>query len=136
MEQEHIIQFQMMEQEVNQLNEQLQLIEKNISEMQELAESLEEIKKSESTEILANLGKRIYIPVEIKEKKLLVDVGKGSFIKKSIPETKTVIEDQIKRLIEGRDQVIKRLEDIQEEMKRLFESVEKDGDKEKKNSNK
>ena len=127
MKQEQIIQIQMMEQEVNQLNQQLQMIEQNIKEMSELLESLEEIGNEGNRDILANLGKRIFIPVEIKDKNLIVEVGKGNFVKKSVPETKEVIEKESKKLIEGRNQIMERLTSLQIEMNNLIMQIESEG---------
>jgi len=127
MKQEQIIQIQMMEQEVNQLNQQLQLIEQNIKEMNELLESLEEIGNEENKDILANLGKRIFIPVEIKDKNLIVEVGKGNFVKKSVPETKEVIEREVSKLIDGKNQIMERLTSLQIEMNNLIMQIESEG---------
>jgi len=137
MKQEQIMQIQIMEQEANQLNEQLQLIEQNVSEMQELKASLDEIENSEGkTEILANLGKRIYIPVEIKEKgkdlKLVVEVGKGNFVKKNISETKEVVDEQVNKLMQGKNQIMARLEELQAMMMKLMGEIEKEQVKGKK----
>ena len=121
----------MIEQEANQLNEQVRLIEQNIREMAELKESLEEIEKlKKGDEILANLGKRIFIPVEIKDKNLIVDVGNRKFVKKSVLETGRIIDEQIEDLMNARGQIAERLEDLQEEMKNLIDDIQNE---EKKN---
>jgi len=122
MDQEQIIKIQMMEQEVNQLNEQLKLIEQNVGEMNELKASLDEIDNKK--EILANLGKRVYVPVEIKDTKLIVEVGKGNFVKKSVPDTKIILDDQIGKLEEGKGQIRGRLGDLQAEMTVLFNELQ------------
>lgn len=119
--QEQAVKVQMMEQEANQLNAQLQLIEQNIIEMQELVSALGEIENED--EIMANLGKRIFIPVRIKEKKLVVDVGKGNFVKKSIPDVKKIIEEQISGLMNRKGRIMKGLEELQEQMERLFSEI-------------
>jgi len=124
MDQEQIIRIQMMEQEVNQLNEQLKLIDQNIIDMNELKESLDEIAKG-GKDILANLGKRIYIPVEIKDKNLIVEVGKGNFVKKSIEDTKAISEDQIQKLNEAKTQIMGKLDELQGEMTILFGELQK-----------
>ncbi|MAG02411.1 hypothetical protein CMI42_03670, partial [Candidatus Pacearchaeota archaeon] len=82
MDQQDIMKIQMMEQEVNQLNEQLKIVEQNVGEMNSLKDSLSEIEGENN--MLANLGKKIYVPVEIKDKKLIVDIGNNVLIKKSI----------------------------------------------------
>jgi len=132
MNQEQIMQFQMLEQETNQLNQQLQLIEQNVGEMQELELSLNEIENSKNNDILANLGKKLFIPVEIKEKKLIVEVGKGNFVKKSIPDTKKVIQEQLKRLISAKTDIIERSEEVRGRIETLMKDFEKEQSKEKK----
>ena len=127
MKQEQIIQIQMFEQESQQLNQQLQLIEQNKSEMQELGLSLDEIEKKENNEILANIGKGIYLPVEIKDKKLIVEVGNKTFIKKSIPQTKEIIKEQLERLAIGKSQISERLEVLQIEIEELMKKVDEKG---------
>ena len=80
MDREKIMQFQLIEQEANQLNSQSELISQNIKELNELKDSLEEINNKESKEILVNIGKKIYLPVEIKKKELVVEVGNKSYV--------------------------------------------------------
>ena len=131
MNQQQVIQIQMMEQEGQQLNEQLQLIEHNIKEMTELKESLNEIEKG-GKDILANLGKKIYIPVEIKDKKLIVEVGKGNFVKKNIADTKKIIDGQIERLSDGRGQVMSLLEELQGAMMNIVGEIEGESERNRK----
>lgn len=132
MDQQQIIQIQMFEQEAQQLNQQLQLIDQNISEMQDLELSLDEIEKKENNEILANLGKGIYIPVEIKDKKLIVEVGNKNFVKKTIPEAKEIIKEQLVKLVSAKSQISERLDVLQAEIGNLMQNIEKEGKKEKK----
>jgi|TARA_B100002003_G_C13652637_1_gene331942 prefoldin alpha subunit len=136
MDQQQIIQIQMFEQEAQQLNQQLQLIEQNVSEMQDLELSLDEIEKKENNEILANLGKGIYIPVEIKDKKLIVEVGNKNFIKKTIPEAKEIIREQLVKLISAKSQISERLNALQSEIGKMMEGVEKESKKEDKKEKK
>ena len=126
MDQETIMKIQMMEQESNQLNEQLQMVEQNVNEMLELKSSLDEIDKKENKEILANLGKKIYVPVEIKDKNLIVEVGKGHYVKKTPGETVKVVEGQLDRLMEGKNQLMERLNEIQTEMMKMVEEIQKE----------
>lgn len=128
-----MMQIQMMQQEAQELNQQLELIEQNISEMQELKTSLDEIEKADNNEILTNIGKKIYLPVEIKDKNLFVEVGKGNFVKKSVPETKEVVDNQIKKLIIGKEDITKRLKDLQKEVNNLMMQFVETQQKEKNN---
>ncbi|MEK6872514.1 MAG: prefoldin subunit alpha [Nanoarchaeota archaeon] len=131
MNQEQLIKIQLMEQEVNQLNQQLQLIEENIREFGELISSLNEIENNKNKDILANLGKRVYLPVEIKDNNLIVDVGKGNFVKKTISETKEIANNQTEKLTEIKQEIMKRLEVLQEEINNLIVEIEKEQSKKK-----
>ena len=126
MEQQQMIQMQMLQQEAEDLNQQLQLIEQNLSEIQELKSSLNEIGKKENKEILANIGKKIYLPVEIKDENLFVEIGKGNFVKKTVPETIQVIEEQTKKLVAGKQEVAERLEQLQKEVESLMKGFIKE----------
>jgi len=123
-DQETIIQIQMMEHETNHLNEQLQIIEHNNREMSNLIDSINEISKKETKEIMIDLGKRIFIPVDIKDKKLIVDVGKGNFVKKSTEDTKKSIEEEKNKLIENKNAILKRLNELQEDMQKIINEIE------------
>lgn len=124
LEQETIFKIQMMEQEINQLNEQLQIIDQNNEHMSSLLETINELDKNETKDIMVDLGRRIFIPVEIKEMKLFLDVGKGNFVKKSMKETKEVIETEKMKLIESRNNIIIRLNQLNEEMENIIKEIE------------
>jgi len=114
----------MLEQEANQLSQQLEMIENNLREIEGIKNGLDEIEKKETKEIMANIGKKIYIPVEIKEKNLIIEVGTKKFIKKSIPETKKLISEQIIKLDSAKKEISQRLEQLQEEAGRLMMQIE------------
>jgi prefoldin alpha subunit len=130
MEQQQIMQIQMMEQEGNQLNQQMQMIEQNIHEMNELKASLDELENHKEGEMLVNIGKRIYLPVEAKNKKLIVEVGKGHLIEKNVSEAREIVEEQIGKLNVGRMQVEERLGELQNEMMRMMGEIESSQKKE------
>ena len=124
LEQETIIKIQMMEQEINNLNEHLQIIEQNNGYMNGLVDTINEIDKNETKEIMVDLGKRIFIPVEIKERKLFLDVGKGNFVKKSLKETKDIIDAEKMKLIDSKNEIIRRLNQLNEEMENMIKEIE------------
>ncbi len=121
-----MLQIQVIEQEVNQLNYQLELIDHNLSELNELKSSLNEIEKKETKSILTNLGKKIYLPVDITDKKLLVNVGNKHFVKKTIPETNKIVDEQVKKLSAGKTEILYRLEALNQEIENLMHNTEKE----------
>ncbi len=124
MDQEQIIQIQMMEQKVNQFNYQLELIDQNLVELEDLSLSLNEIGKKETKNILANLGKKIYLPVEISDKRLLVEVGNKHFVKKSVDETLKIVYGQTQKLIAAKAEILNRLEDLNNEIENLMQKMQ------------
>lgn len=126
MDREQLIKLQVIGQEVEQLNSHVQTIEQNISEMTELKESIEEIGKKENQEILINIGKKIFIPVKVMNNNLIVDIGNKNLIKKSAPETRKIIEYQIEKLNETKDQILTRLKDLESEMDFLVKEYSKE----------
>jgi prefoldin alpha subunit len=80
--------------------------------------------------MLVNIGKRIYLPVEAKNKKLIVEVGKGHLIEKNVSEAREIVEEQIGKLNVGRMQVEERLGELQNEMMRMMGEIESSQKKE------
>jgi prefoldin alpha subunit len=136
MNHEQIIQMQVLEQEAEALNQQLQLIEQNLSEIKDLGSSLEEIEKKDNKEILVNIGKKIYLPVEIKDNNLLVEIGKGNFVKKTSSETKKIIDEQIEKLIIGREEITARLDELQQKANDIMQIFIEENQKKKKEEEK
>ena len=123
------MQLQMIEQEANQLNQQTELIEQNLKEIEELKTGLGEIEKKETKEILVNIGKRIYLPVEIKDKNLIVEVGNKNFVKKSIEEAKELIDEQICKLNSAREQITERLHELEMNMNEMISEMSEKSEK-------
>lgn len=125
MDQEAIMKIQMMEQETNQLNEQLKSVDQNVAEMNDLKASLEEIESNDNKEIMANLGKRIFLPVDIRDKSLIVEVGKGNFVKKSVGDTKKIVDEESDKLMDAKNQIMGRLDELQNEMNKMIMEFQK-----------
>jgi len=119
------MQFQLIEQEANQLNSQSELISQNIKELNELKDSLEEINNKESKEILVNIGKKIYLPVEIKKKELVVEVGNKSYVNKSIEETLGIVDEQMGKLVVAKGEIDERLRELESTIELMLESENK-----------
>ena len=125
-QQEYFLKMQMLGQEAEKIEQQIQAIEQQAAELQAVRESLEAIKGGKQKEMLANLGKGIFIPAEIKEKELLVNVGKSILIKKNPEETLKIIGEQIKKLIDGKNGFVLKIENLQEEMQQLLLEMQKE----------
>lgn len=110
--------------ESQEIEERLNLIVQQIGELEEFGDGLEVLEAS-GKEILASLGKGVYIPAEIKEKELFVGVGAGIFVKKSPVEAVKVIRGQTERLGLMRNELARRNESLDKEMQELMAEIEK-----------
>jgi len=124
MNQEIIIKMQMIEQEGVQLQEKMQVMDQNIQEMHAIKTSLDNIESNNEGEMLSNLGKGIFIKTKILEKDIFVNAGKEVVVKKTIPETKQILDDQIQKLIIGKEEIMKKLEQLQLEMQKIIQEAQ------------
>jgi prefoldin alpha subunit len=90
--------FQMFENQIMQLQQQLQVIEQAIMDMTQIDLGLEDLKGKKDEEIMAPIGRGIYVQAKMLSEEMIVDVGGKNFVKKSIPETKELIKSQLKNL--------------------------------------
>jgi len=125
-QQEYFMKMQMLGQEAERIEQQIQMIEQQVAEMSAVRESVEIIKEGKNKEVLANLGKGIFVRADLREKDLLVNVGKEVIVKKTPDETIKVIDDQIKRLIMGKQQFIERINELQNDMQKMLLQMQKE----------
>jgi prefoldin alpha subunit len=109
------------------LEEKIGIVDKQIYELQHFQVHLGEIDKNKEKEILASLGKGVFVKSEIKDDKLFVDVGSGVLIRKDSREAREVIEDQLRKLGEMRLVVQGHIEKLGEELQDLVRDIEKAG---------
>lgn len=123
-QQEMIFKLQMFEQQMQQIQQQLQAVEGGIVEMSGLKLDLEEIKESKEKEILASVGRGIFVKAKITSEDLLVDIGDKNIVKKSVTETQEIIGKQIKKLEDVKEELYKNMEELQKEFSKLIEDAE------------
>ena len=107
------------------IEEKLNLIEQQLSELEKFKSNLATLDESKEREFLASLGKGVFIKSEIMDKILFVDVGSGVLIKKTTTEAKEVVEDQMKKILEIRIELQKQIELINRELQNLIKEIEK-----------
>ncbi len=123
-QQELYFKFAMFEQQLKELQQQIESVEKGIVDLTSLNFGLEELIGSKEREIFAPLGKGIFVKAKLISEELNVDIGHGNFIKKSIPETKAMIEEQIKKLESIKKELENSAEEIGKEINSLMENSE------------
>ena len=119
-QQEKMIRSNMLEQDAGQIEQQLVMIEQQIAELQNLKIALGEIEKAkEKDEILASLGKNIFIRTALLSKDLLVNVGAKTAVKKTASEVQEIIDRDLIKISQVREQLAKEFERIVLEMQKL-----------------
>tara|TARA_Y100000296_G_scaffold33215_1_gene38443 strand:- start:2050 stop:2460 length:411 start_codon:yes stop_codon:yes gene_type:complete len=124
-QQEIMFKLSMFEQQIQQLQQQLQAVEKGIVELNSLNLGLDELVGKEGKEIFASIGKGIFAKAKLISEDLIVDVGDKNLVKKTIPETQNLIKDQIGKLEEVKVELNKNLDATSSELKGLIKSVDK-----------
>ena len=125
-EQELMLKMGMFEQQIQQLQQQLQAVEQGIVELNSLNFGLDELKGGEGKEILSPIGRGIFAKTKLLSEELTVDIGGKNFVKKGITETKKIIEEQIKKLGEIKNDLEKNLENINTEIREVIMGAQKE----------
>jgi len=127
-QQEIFFKLSMFEQQIQQLQQQIQAVEQGFVDLRTLKEDLNEIKGKEGKEIMAMIGRGIFVKAKLISEDLVVDIGSKNFVKKSIPETRKLIEEQIEKLKEAKQSLNDSIDEISEEAQKLVEQFKKDSD--------
>ena len=122
-QQEIIFRLSMFEQQIQQLQEQINAVEKGIEELKSLDNGLDEIKQGVGKEILAPLGRGVFVKTKLESEKLTVDIGGKNFVEKSVPDTKSIIEDQITKLNSVKKDLTRNLEQMSQEMSKMVSGL-------------
>ncbi|MDP3992243.1 MAG: prefoldin subunit alpha [Nanoarchaeota archaeon] len=122
--QELIFKLGMFEQQIHQLQEQIDAVERGINDLGSLGFGLDELKGSIGKEILSPLGRGVFVKTTLASEDLTVDIGGKNFVRKGISETKEIIEEQIKKLIAVKSELNDSLEKIGEDMKKALEEFQ------------
>jgi prefoldin alpha subunit len=97
-QQEVLYKLSFLEQQINQLQQQLQAIEQAVVDMNSLKIGLEDLKGSEGKEILAPIGRGLFIKAKVLSENLITDIGSRNFTKKSVNQAQEVIKKQVEKL--------------------------------------
>ena len=94
--QQKYLELQIIDQSMKQIHKQLQMIEAQMAEIALTKEAINDLSTvQEGSEIISPISSGIFLKSSLLDsKKLLVNVGSGTVVEKTIPETIKIIEDQ------------------------------------------
>jgi len=134
-QQELFYKFSMFERQIQEIQQQIEAVERGIVDLNSLNFGLDELTNSTGKEIFAPFGKGIFVKAKLLSEELNVDIGGGNFVKKSIPETKELIEEQIEKLGKIKTELENNLEQLGKELTDMMNEIQnKQSESEKENS--
>jgi prefoldin alpha subunit len=123
-QQELLYKFSMFERQIREIQQQIEAIERGIVDLGTLNFGLDELVGGKDKEILAALGKGIFVKAKLLSEELTVDIGSGNFIKKSIPDTKALIEEQMEKLIQVKKELENNLQEMDKEISMMMNEAQ------------
>ena len=120
------IEFQMMDQQMRQIQQQVQKLDTQLIEVMNLTESLEDFKKSKAgDELLAPFANGMFVRTNLQEEnKLLLNVGAGIVDEKDIEGAKKLIETQLLDISKYREDLVAQLNNMTEKFQELSKELE------------
>ena len=115
-QQELIFKLSMFEQQIQHLQQQLQAVEQGIVELDSLSLGLSDVTSSRGKDIFAPVGRGIFVKAKMQSEDLIVDVGGRNFVKKSVPETQKMINEQVQKLENVKKELNNHLERLSDEL--------------------
>jgi len=124
-QQEIMFKLSMFEQQIQQLGQQLQAVEQSIVDMNTLHMGLDEINGGKGKEIFAPIGRGIFAKAKIVSEDLTVDIGGRNFVKKTIPQTKKILEEQIEKLENVKKELESNVDQVNNELQQTLMEAQK-----------
>ena len=121
MKEENILKIQEKYQMSQTLDEQLKIVEQQVLKLQQFSQAINFLEENGEMEILAPIGKGVFVKSEMKEKDFFVDVGSGIFVKKKSGDTKKIIDEQVSKLMKMKIQLDFDATGLNEELRELIE---------------
>src|SRR3989344_8270208 len=123
MEQQILERANEMHTEAEALEERIGFIEQQIIELRDFEGGLGRLEETKNKEMLAGIGKGVFLKSTFEKKELFVDVGAGVIVKKDLGSVMKVIGEQIERLEALRDDARARLGELKETFDALIEQI-------------
>ncbi len=124
--QKKVLEFYSLNQKIKQIQEQLELLNHQITELFVLEESIKDVEKGKK-EVFMPLGGGVFINAEIKDtEKLLVNVGGGVFVKKGLKESNVLVREQQEEIRQAMERLDVELKSGIKELKLLQKEISKE----------
>lgn len=123
---EILLKLSMLEQKSEEIKQQIEAVESQISELESLKLSLKKIDKSKGKEMLASLGRGIFLKTKVEDDKLFVNVGSKIVVKKTPSETIEIIDAQTNEMENIKRNLLGAIEQVNVNLSEIFEEARKE----------
>lgn len=116
--------FQDFERQILSLQEQLRAVEQAIYDMSVISSGLEELKGKTGEEIMAQVGRGIFVKAKLVSEKILVDIGEGKLVEKTIDDTRDMILEQKEKIRKMQDELEGEMEKVNQEITKTMQEYQ------------
>ena len=133
--QRKIIELNMLDQRCKQIQQQVNVVDQQLTELQLLENNINEVKKIENnSETLSQLGQGIFVKSKVnKIDEVFIDIGSKIVVKKNVEDAKELIKKRIEQVMNIRELILQELSNmiltIQILEKEIQQKIEKKSDK-------
>lgn len=111
--QENQLQMQIMQSQMKNLENQYSNVDMKLAQLAEMKEILEDAGKADESESFSEIGLGIYAETKMKKvEKLLVNIGAGLLVKRSVSEVRAILDSQIEKLGQVQQEIINEIETL------------------------
>ncbi len=116
-----VMEFNLFGAKLQEMEQQLQTIEKFILELQNTGNSLEELKEAKADqETLSPIGQGIFVKSKLQDnKEVMVEIGAKVFAKKSIDEARGLLDKKALNFVALREKLVEQMEAIVHKMQKI-----------------
>lgn len=122
--QQKYLEFQMIGEQMKQLQQQAQLLDEQTGELNITLQGLEDLKKAKQEEILVPIATGIFTKAKlVADKDLIVNVGGNVLVKKDVLTTIKMTQDRIKSVADYQANILENLQKISLRARQLEEEL-------------
>ena len=123
---EKYMQFQAIQQQLEQINEHLETLMQQNSEVEISINAIKEIGKTEvNNDILAPVANGIFIKAKLLDnQKLIVNVGSDTTVEKTVPEVVKLLEEQQKQMNKKMVEADSMMQELSSQAMKMYQEIE------------
>lgn len=123
---EAIMKMKMLEEAAEERKQHIETVGKQLEDMTHLKNCLEALENEKNKEILANLGRGVFLNSKVNDNKVFVNVGSKVLVRKTFKEAVEIIDRQISGLSELKASLSEGIDKINHELYHLLEDIQKE----------